>query len=69
MAADWTFYTGGRSQIDGVTVRLRNTRLAPPSTRHSPPGHKGQLLKGANPGRHDIESLGVSYNLIWQKGQ
>jgi hypothetical protein len=74
LATDWTFYTGGRSQIDGqdrpdyqANTRWGATFGIAVTRRH---GIKVSYFKGARTrvGR-DIESLGVSYNLIWLRGR
>ena len=74
LAADWTFYTGGRTQINGRDLPnyLGNTRLGATFgiavTRRQ--GIKVSYFKGTwTRVGTDIESIGVSYNLIWLKGR
>lgn len=74
VAADWTYYTGGRSQVDGQDRPdyLANTRwgatLGIAVTRRQ--AIKVSYFKGVltRVGR-DIASVGISYNLIWLKGR
>ncbi len=74
IAADWTFYTGGRSQINGQDRPdyLGNTRWGATFGIAVTPrqGIKVSYFKGVRTRvGSDIGSLGISYNLIWLKGR
>jgi hypothetical protein len=73
MAGDWTFYTGARSQVNGQdrSDYLGNQRWGGTFgfALNRRQAIKVTFFDGfATPIGGDIRSIGMSYNLIWQKG-
>ena len=73
-AADWTLYTGGRSAINGRDLPnyQGNTRLGATLGISLRPRHavKISYFRGAiTRVGTDVSSIGISYNVIWQKGR
>jgi hypothetical protein len=73
LAADWTFYTGGRTQVNGADKPdyQGNTRLGvtfgvvlSPRQAIKISYFEGVVTRVGT----DVRSIGISYNLIWLKG-
>lgn len=74
IAADWTGYMGGRTQIDGKDNPdyQGNTRLGATWGVSIHPRHAIKVVYFRNVVARvgsDLASLGISYNFIWQRGR
>jgi hypothetical protein len=74
VGADWTVYTGGRTQVDGYDNPdyQGNTRLGATWGVSLHPRHAIKIVYFRNVITRvgsDLRSIGVSYNFIWLRGR